>query len=152
MGDLIYRDDALEALEKTHNNAKVWEVKCGVSEAIYTITALPAAEAVHGETAQVKQTRKKIYIAGPVTGVPGYLDNFQRAERALRAKGYEPVSPVADGLVDGWTYRDYINRGFRLLMDCDGILLLPGFMESKGAALELHYALAVGMEVLKCKG
>lgn len=107
------------------------------------------------EAARVRQVTgklKRIYIAGPVTGVPDYLDNFQRAERALRAKGYEPVSPVADGLVDGWTYRDYINRGFRLLMDCDGILLLPGYMDSKGAALELHYALAVGMEVVKCKG
>ena len=100
-------------------------------------------------TAPVKQGRKKIYIAGPVTGVEGYEGTFAKAADDLRAKGYEPVNPVAPGLVEGWTYRDYINRGFQMLMECDGMLLLPGYMDSKGAALELHYALAVGMEIIK---
>ncbi len=106
------------------------------------------AEAVHGETVQVKPTRKKIYIAGPVTGVEDYAETFDKAADALRAKGYEPVNPVAPGLVEGYSYRDYINQGFQMLMDCDGMLLLPGYMDSKGAALELHYALAVGMEIM----
>lgn len=90
----------------------------------------------------------KVYIAGPVTGVEGYEEKFRRAEELLWAKGYEPVSPVAAGLVEGYTYRDYINRGFALLMGCDNILLLPGYADSKGAMLELHYALAVGMDPL----
>ena len=96
-----------------------------------------------------KRPRKKIYIAGPVTGVEGYEETFAKAADALRAKGYEPVNPVAPGIVEGYSYRDYINRGFQMLMDCDGMLLLPGYMDSKGAALELHYALAVGMEIIK---
>ena len=107
------------------------------------------AEAVQGETVQVKQGRKKIYIAGPVTGVDGYEETFAKAADDLRARGYEPVNPVAPGLVEGYSYRDYINRGFQMLMECDGMLLLPGYMDSKGAALELHYALAVGMEIIK---
>ena len=90
---------------------------------------------------------KRIYIAGPVTGVEGYEENFARAEQLLRDKGYEPVSPVAEGLVEGWEYRDYINRGFRKLMDCDAICFLPGSAASKGAALELCYALAVDMSI-----
>ena len=96
-----------------------------------------------------EKARKKIYIAGPVTGVEGYEETFAKAADVLRAKGYEPVNPVAPGLVEGYSYRDYINRGFQMLMECDGMLLLPGYMESKGAALELHYALAVGMEIIK---
>lgn len=93
-------------------------------------------------------TKTKVYIAGPVTGRIDYEEKFAKAADALRAKGYEPVNPVAPGIVDGWAYRDYINRGFQMLMECDGMLLLPGYMESKGAALELHYALAVGMEIM----
>ena len=94
---------------------------------------------------------KRIYIAGPVTGVEGYEENFARAEQLLRDKGYEPVNPVAPGLVDGYTYRDYINRGFAQLLNCDGILMLPGYMESTGAFLELHYALAVGMDPMMAR-
>ena len=111
--------------------------------------ALKAVERMRSKTVQVKQGRKKIYIAGPVTGVEGYEETFANAADDLRAKGYEPVNPVAPGLVEGYSYRDYINRGFQMLMECDGMLLLPGYMDSKGAALELHYALAVGMEIIK---
>lgn len=107
--------------------------------------ALKAVERMSADEVQVK----KIYIAGPITGVEGYLENFEKAERILRGSGYEPVNPTAPGLVEGYSYRDYINRGFQMLMDCDGMLLLPGYMDSKGAALELHYALAVGMEIIK---
>lgn len=91
---------------------------------------------------------KRVYIAGPITGVQDFEENFARAERALRAQGYEPVNPCSPGQVEGFTYKDYIDRGFSLLMGCDGILMLPGYMDSKGAALELHYALAVGLEVV----
>lgn len=122
---------------------------CGSDTCKESGSKLESAEAVQGETVQVKQVRKKIYIAGPVTGVEGYEETFAKAADDLRARGYEPVNPVAPGLVEGWTYRDYINRGFQMLMECDGMLLLPGYMDSKGAALELHYALAVGMEIIK---
>lgn len=92
---------------------------------------------------------KRVYIAGPITGVQDFEENFARAERALRDMGYEPVNPCSPGQVEGFTYKDYIDRGFSLLMSCDGIVMLPGFMDSKGAALELHYALAVGLEIMR---
>jgi nucleoside 2-deoxyribosyltransferase len=82
----------------------------------------------------------KIYIAGPVTNDPDYMQKFERAAEMLADEGYEPVSPVAPGLVDGWEYRDYINRGLRMLMDCDGICLLPGYKDSKGTLVEIRYA------------
>ena len=44
---------------------------------------------------------KRIYIAGPITGVEGYKDRFERAEEILKAAGYEPASPIAEGLVEG---------------------------------------------------
>lgn len=90
---------------------------------------------------------KRIYIAGPITGVEGYQDRFERAEEILKAAGHEPVSPIADGLVPGAGYRVYINRGIQLLMDCDAICLLPGWTGSRGAMLEKRYAETVKLPV-----
>ena len=167
MSDLIYRDDALRELNGAF---PTWEADSkaeGIIQGLPSVEVVPLmdylklkrqltqlgyllAEKIQAEKDGAKKSsdRKKIYIAGPVTGVEGYEKTFAKAADALRAKGYEPVNPVAPGLVEGYSYRDYINRGFDMLMDCDGMLLLPGYMDSKGAALELHYALAVGMEIM----
>lgn len=91
----------------------------------------------------------KVYIAGPVTGVPGYQIHFAKAEKLLESKGFEAVNPVAPGLVAGKGYRYYINRGLRMLEDCDFIAMLPGSERSEGARLELHYATLVGLPIMQ---
>ena len=144
---LVTIDDRIEFGKYEDGEWSIWDCehwdKLG-SKGI--IAWVPLPKPYNG--AKKSSDRKKIYIAGPVTGVNGYEETFAKAADALRAKGYEPVNPVAPGIVEGWTYRDYINRGFQMLMECDCMLLLPGYMDSKGAALELHYALAVGMEIM----
>lgn len=92
---------------------------------------------------------KRVYIAGPVSDVTGYTEHFERASRLLESKGFEPVSPVAPGLVDGADYRYYINRGLRMLEECDFICMLPGSNKSKGAMFELHYAVLVGLPIMQ---
>lgn len=91
----------------------------------------------------------RVYIAGPITGVKGYRDNFRRVARLVEAQGFEAVSPIRDGLVAGADYRYYINRGMRLLEDCDFICMLPGSDQSPGAQLELHYAVLCGLPVMQ---
>ena len=91
---------------------------------------------------------KKVYIAGPITGVEGYKDRFERAEEILLEAGYQPASPIAQGLVEGYTYRDYINRGLRILEECDAICPLPGWTGSRGTKLEKWYAETVQIPVL----
>ena len=93
-------------------------------------------------------TKPKVYIAGPVSGVEGFRHNFKRAHGLLTRSGYEGVDPTAPGLVEGWEYRDYINRGLRLLEECDLICMLPGSANSPGAQLELHYAVLCGLPVI----
>ena len=89
---------------------------------------------------------KRVYIAGPITGVQNYEDRFNRAEILLEQSGYQPVSPV--GEEDGYTYRDYINRGLSKLAWCDAICLLPGWTSSRGAKLEKWYAETVQLPIL----
>ena len=93
-------------------------------------------------------TKNKIYIAGPVTGRTDYEEKFNGAEELLTSMGYEVLNPIKEGLVDGWEYRDYINRGFRLLMEADAIYMLPDWESSPGARLERMYAEICGVRVV----
>lgn len=38
----------------------------------------------------------KLYIAGPITGVPDYAERFKRAEEDLKAMGHTVINPVKD--------------------------------------------------------
>ena len=96
----------------------------------------------------MKTMRSKVYIAGPVTGRTDYEEKFGAAEGKLRSMGYEPYNPVGPGLVDGWEYRDYINRGLEMLMQADVIYMLPDWEKSPGARLERMYAEICGLKVI----
>ena len=93
---------------------------------------------------------KRIYISGPMTGLPGQNHNaFHQAAQQLRALGYEVVNP-ADTPVpsEGIHLEAWLKADLRQMLDCDTIALLPGWQASKGAHLELHVAHRVGMTVV----
>ena len=89
---------------------------------------------------------KRVYIAGPITGVDGYEESFNKAAADLEALGFEAVNPIAPGPVEGADYKYYIDRGLRMLMECDAIYMLRGWRKSKGATLESFYAMICGLE------
>ena len=88
-----------------------------------------------------------VYIAGPVTGAPRYEKNFNEAAAMLKEKGYEVRNPIEPGLVEGADYRYYINRGLKMLMECDAIYILHGWEDSAGAMLERDYAIICGLDI-----
>lgn len=96
-----------------------------------------------------KNWNKRVYIAGPITGVPGYKKAFRMAAELVEALGFRAVDPAEHGPIEGYTYRDYIDRGLRMLGDCEFICMLPGSDQSPGAQLELHYAVLCGLPVMQ---
>lgn len=91
----------------------------------------------------------RIYLAGPMTGIPELnFPTFHAETARLRALGYEVVNPAeinADPDA-GWLacMRDDIVQ----LVRCDGVALLPGWERSRGATLERHIGTALGLLVV----
>lgn len=91
----------------------------------------------------------RIYVSGPMTGLPELnFPAFHAAAAALRAAGFEVINPAEHEEAPGKTWAEYLRKDIRLLMDCDAVALLPGWEQSKGARLERHIAIELGMTVL----
>lgn len=89
-----------------------------------------------------------VYLAGPMTGIPDHnFPAFTEAAKRLRAQGYTVISPheLHEHTDRDWEY--YIRHALRTLLDCDAVVLLPGWANSRGARLEKTVADAVGMPV-----
>lgn len=106
----------------------------------------------------------RLYLAGPMTGIPELNFPLFNAEAArLRALGYEVINPAeinggADELVacSAMTPEQLaahwikcMRADVKVLVDCDGIALLPGWERSRGARVE--QALAEGLGLLVCR-
>lgn len=97
----------------------------------------------------------KVYIAGPMTGLPDFnYPAFHQAEQDLIARGYEVVCPTSNSggspppVEEAKPWDWYLRKAISLLLTCEGIYLLPGWENSKGARLEEHIASELGMEVI----
>jgi hypothetical protein len=108
---------------------------------------------------------KRVYIGGPMQGFPQFnFPAFYAAAEALRAAGYDVVSPAelddqedkglamasTDGVLkpDQKTWGDYLARDVKLLADdgIQGIIFLPGWQKSKGAKLEAFVGMLAKLE------
>lgn len=111
---------------------------------------------------------KPYYLAGPMTGFPyENIPLFIEAAEELRGNGYNIVTPVelddpesteqvlddptgklTVGDLTGETWGDLLARDVKLIADgVNGIVLLPGWFNSKGARLECFVALIAGYPV-----
>jgi len=86
-----------------------------------------------------------IYVAGPMTGVPEHnIPAFAWAERVLQDAGYLVLNPARHG-TDQETWEDYMRRSLRDLLCCDGVALLSGWEDSRGATIEHNLAQELDM-------
>ena len=87
----------------------------------------------------------RIYISGPITNVLDYKEKFARAEQNLKTK-YPDAEIINPTVLDKLplTYDEYMELDLRLLGMCEGIYMMEGWEDSKGANREYGYALAKG--------
>lgn len=92
----------------------------------------------------------KVYIAGPITNDPNYKIKFDTIASLLTELGFKVFNPTSAPL--GLTYKEYIDYGLDLLRQCDLMIVLPWQeIQSSGVALELHYANAVNIPIIRLK-
>jgi hypothetical protein len=95
----------------------------------------------------------KVYISGPMTGLPGHnFDAFNEAERRLRAAGFDVENPAEKGIVEGWTWEDYLKYDLVRMFECDAVATLPGWQDSRGANLEVYNAVQLELTVDSVEG
>jgi hypothetical protein len=92
----------------------------------------------------------RVYIAGPMTGLPEYnFPAFRAAAIRLREFDFDVISPVeidhGPGKPGSHSAQHYLRNDLRALIDCDGIALLPGWEQSIGARCEAAVALTLGL-------
>lgn len=112
---------------------------------------------------------RRIYIAGPMRGIPKYnYPTFDRVAGTLRKQGAEAVSPADldreagfniddlpgdwdwNGLPPGWDMNGVIERDLKALKECAAIWMLDGWQNSVGATAEYHLAKWLGLNILGC--
>ena len=112
----------------------------------------------------------KIYLAGPMRGIPNFnFPAFDYAADLLRKEGHEVFSPAehdravyGDGIADntsgsereavekhGFAIRDALAADLRwICLYADGMALMPGWEKSKGAVAEASVAAALGLFII----
>ena len=93
-----------------------------------------------------KYKKPRMYIAGSITNDENFKYKFDTVARYMSDLGYIVFNPALSP--DGLTYREYINLGMNMLMQCDCICIIDG-ENSYGTAFEKHYAELVGMPIIE---
>jgi nucleoside 2-deoxyribosyltransferase len=80
----------------------------------------------------------KYYLAGPMSGLPGYnFKAFETHAAFYRGRNMEIVSPheVDKGSTDK-PYHWYLREDLKIMLECDAVIMLTGWEDSRGACME----------------
>lgn len=89
----------------------------------------------------------KVYLAGPMTGYPEKnYPAFMRMAKRLRKRGHKVINPAElNGPEVSWEAAMHVNLA--ALQSCEAVYVLPGWERSKGALIEVAFAIKHDMPV-----
>ena len=91
---------------------------------------------------------KKVYISGPITGVEnGNAEMFMKASVQIANRGDLPINPHWLKHDHDKSWLNYMRVDIIALIDCDGVMVLPGFTESRGAMIEHELGRSLGLQI-----
>lgn len=91
----------------------------------------------------------RVYISGPITGTKDYVMRFAEAEAKLEKMGFSVFNParVNAELPESLGHEEYMEISMAMLGMCDGIYMLNGWRDSRGACREYGYAMGKGLRI-----
>ena len=101
-----------------------------------------------------------VYISGPISKNPSYMQDFGDAQRALEKAGHEVINPVHISQTIPWSIRGKAPLGSvnychileiekaYIATIAEAVYMLPGWPDSFGARKEKEFAEAHGILVL----
>lgn len=91
---------------------------------------------------------KKIYLAGPMTGLPDLnFPAFHKKAAALRRAGFEVFNPAELGDID--LRQAFAADLLYICRDATTVALLPGWRKSFGAKIEHDLAARLDLEIVE---
>lgn len=93
---------------------------------------------------------RKIYLSGPISGVADYKERFLAAELFLE-KIYEEDIAIFNPTRNpaGMKDQEYIRISLAMIDAADFVSVMPGWSNSRGAVIEVMYALYIGKPVIE---
>lgn len=93
-----------------------------------------------------------LYLAGPMTGIPEWnAPAFEAAQVALVAGGWEVITPLELVPIDHPDqippWEECLRQDLQAVLLCDGVAVLLGWEQSRGASFEVQVANTVGIPV-----
>lgn len=85
----------------------------------------------------------KIYLAGPIRGVPDYKERFEAVRRKIEEANSIALDPSL--LPEGMEQADYMRICMAMIQSAHVVYLLEGWENSEGAKIEKAYAEMVGI-------
>ncbi len=84
-----------------------------------------------------------------MSGLPEFnYPAFHEAAAALRGAGYAVLNPAETVGLDGAPWLWWMRQALRQVTEAQGVAMLPGWEQSRGARIEVHVAAELGLPTL----
>ena len=90
----------------------------------------------------------RLYVSGPMSGLAEFnYPAFREATAALREAGFDTTDPSEADVPPGAPWAAFMRFDIKSVCDAQGVAVLPGWHNSRGAWLEVLVARELGLPI-----